>query len=226
MGKGKALRLGGFAVALTASAALVASATGATGAYFTDSHSGSVTATSGHLTLNVTDPNLNFAGLVPGVDKTLNVDYNTDSSVNEDIWLVFSATDPGYQAWTGPKSNAFGGGLGRFGHFAVANNNSVDFQSYNLQLLDPAVPNPVCPVDANGDGGSSQQSSSVSDTPPLCGVPQAILLAQNVASGVNGQIEMTFGLTGRAKGQNASVASVPFTIVATQHGISPDAPNS
>jgi hypothetical protein len=230
MGISKAWRLGGFVAALGASGALIASATGATGAYFSDAHNGTLQATSGHLTLNVSDTTLNFTGLMPGEDQTKNITYSTDANGNEDVWLVFP-DNTAYGQFTGAKNATEwpDGGLGRYGHFAVSDTHGgLAFHSYNL-ANDP-TPNPAndCAVDANGRGGSDQQATSVSDTPPYCGVPHAILLASNLVSGTSGTISVTFGLTGRQVAQNQTEFvpnPVQFQIVGTQHGVRPDAPN-
>ena len=49
MKKSKALRLAGFAGALCASGALLGTSISGTGAYFTDSHSGAINASTGHV---------------------------------------------------------------------------------------------------------------------------------------------------------------------------------
>jgi hypothetical protein len=63
------VKVGGFVGTLAAGAALVGTAVTGTGAYFTDSKAGNLSASSGHLTLNTTDTNLSFRDLVPGEDK-------------------------------------------------------------------------------------------------------------------------------------------------------------
>ena len=249
MNKGTALRLGGFVAAVGTSAALIAAASGTTGAYFSDTHSGTMQATSGHLLLTISGSStaLDFTDLMPGVNQQKNISYTTDSSPNarEDIWLVFPVTTSvqqlAYAEFTGAKGE-FGyadGGLGRYGHFAVANNGNVAFTSYNL-ANDPSPSSSDCPVDANGRGGSNQQATSPTDTPPYCGVPKAILLASNLPTGTNGTINVTFGLTGRQTQQNQTEflgpvpwtnpvkyapSPVQFNIVATQSGVRPDAAN-
>jgi hypothetical protein len=244
MSHGKAWRVGGFIAALGASAGLIAAATGATGAYFSDSHSGTINATSGHLKLDLTDSGqltMSFTDLIPGQDQTKHVGFTTDSSssVTEDVWVVFptttSADKTAYSQFTGAKGE-FGyadGGLGRYGHVQIgATTGSYNraFVSYNL-ANDPALSDPVsggnlsaC-YDANGRGGSTQQATSPSDTPPYCGVPKAILVAANLSSGASGSVDITFGLTGRATAQEVPVFGVDYQIVATQHGVRPDAPN-
>jgi hypothetical protein len=230
MNKTKVFSLFGFLAAVGTATALIGSATGATGAYFTDSHTGTLQASTGHLTLNVTNTTLDFSNLVPGVYTTQTIDYNTNSNVNEDVWLTFPS-GPAYDNFTGPTgaSDAPGGGLGGYGHFAVSDTHGGSFTSYNLQDA-PAgdVTDPQCTVDANGDGGSNAQATGPnngSQSAPLCGVPQAILLASNLASGSTGEITLTFGVTGKWTLQNTALGNVPFNVVATQTGVRPDALN-
>ena len=230
----KAWRLGGFIAALGASGALIASATGATGAYFTDSHSGTIKGSTGHLKLDITSgsTNLNFTDLVPTQYQQQKIGYKVDSSAgaNEDIWLVFDPTSQGYIDFTGDdkqlNSGNGTGGLGRYGHFAVANNNVTKFTSYNLANLAPGASDATCPVDAStGDGGSNQQPTKATPRPPLCGVPAAIKLASNLSNGSTGEVEITFGVTGYWSAQYAPAVNVGYKIVATQAGVQPDATN-
>lgn len=234
MAIGKAWRLGGFIAALGASGALIASATGATGAYFSDSTPGTISAASGHLNLDVTggSTTLNFSGLMPGEDQTRQITYSTNvSSGAEDVWLYFP-DNVAYGQFTGAKNAEWAdGGLGRYGHFAVSDSNGgTAFESYNLQNrpADDTSTTDFCYVDGNGRGGSSVKATSETDTPPYCGVPHYILLASNLGSGATGTITITFGLTGKQTQQNQTEFSpdpVQYQIVGTQHGIRPDAGN-
>jgi len=245
------VRLAGFVAAVGATALLIGAASGTTGAYFTDSHNGTMQGTSGHLKLNLSDSSqlsMNFTDLIPGQDQTKHVVFTTDSSstVTEDVWVVFPTSDPNnpttdaalklaYAQFTGAKGEFgwAGGGLGRFGHVQIgATTGSYDraFVSYNL-ANDPALSDPVsggnlsaC-YDGNGRGGSTQQATSPSDAPPYCGVPKAILVAANLSSGASGTVDITFGITGRWTGQMLPVLGVDYMIVATQHGVSPRALN-
>jgi hypothetical protein len=251
MSHGKAWRISGFIAALGASAGLIASATGATGAYFTDTHSGTFQAVSGHLRLTVTgDLALSYTDLIPGQDQTKTIGFTTDSSSNvtEDIWVVFPTATPeqklAYAEFTGAKGE-FGygdGGLGRFGHVQIgATTGSYDraFVSYNL-ANDPALGNSTsgnlsaC-YDGNGRGGETQQATSPTDvTMGYCGVPKAILVATNLSNGASGHVDVTFGLTGKQTQQDQTefmhsdhntLMPVQYQIVATQHGVRPDALN-
>jgi hypothetical protein len=221
------LKVGGFIATMATGAAMLGAAVTGTGAYFTDSKAGGLSANSGHLTLNTTDANLHFDDLMPGEDTKRNIEFNVNSEGKSDVWLVFNKNDPGYALFTAAKGdpNAVDGGLGRYGHFAVSNNGGAPlFQSYNLQHKGAGAGD-SCGVDANGNGGSAQQAISPSDTPPYCGVPTAIKIASNLSSGEGGVLNMTFGITGRWTAQHSPVASVPFNVVATQAGVRPDALN-
>jgi hypothetical protein len=223
------LKVGGFIATMATGAAMLGAAVTGTGAYFTDSKPGGLSANSGHLTLNTTDANLHFDNLVPGEDKTKTVDFNVDATGKSDVWLVFNPTDVGYLAWTGASDNVLypAGGLGRYGHVVIANGGSTLFQSRNLKF-DPAGPNTSasCYVNpATGHGGSDVGPTSPTDTPPYCGVPTAIKIASNLSSGEGGVLNMTFGITGKWTVQHSPVASVPFNVVATQAGVRPDALN-
>ena len=219
-------KIGGFIGTVAAGAALVAAAAGGTGAYFTDSKPGTISATTGQLKLNTTDTNLSFKDLVPGTSKTKDISYNVETTDPSDVWLVFDPTDVAYLKFTGAKGNPSypDGGMGRFGHFAVSNDSGGPlFQSYNLAHVEAGG----CAGDGNGRGGSNQQSTSreIEGAPPQCGVPSAILIASNLTNGQGGTVHLTFGVTGRWTGQNATLTPVPFNLVATQAGHRPDAAN-
>lgn len=232
MSRSTGWRIGGFVAALAASAALVASAASSTGAWFTDVTDGSLSASSGHLNLVVSgDKTINFANLMPGETRTADLGYTADvSGGTVDVWLVFPTDTPqqatAYCLFTGPKDQCGGGGLGRYGYFAVsADGYGQAFRSHNLKNAPAGVTGQSCGVDGNGRGGSDQQATSVLDTPPYCGVPTAILVADNVADGASGTLHVSFGLSGRQDQQGQVEPTVPFQIVATQSGHRPDAEN-
>jgi hypothetical protein len=232
MFKNKSARIAAFIGTLGASAALIGAAATNTGAYFTDSETGQIAGTTGHLTVDkLNDYNLSFDNLVPGEYKDRSVAYRTGGDTNEDIWLKFPAGTP-YGQFTGAKDNGSNGnidgfadgGMGRFGHFAVKDNaGNVLFSSYNLQNESNGTSG--C-ADSNGHG-SGPQATSPTNTPPLCGVPHYMLIETNLPSGSDRSLTMTFGVTGKQtqQGQYAPPANVPFQVVATQHGVRPDALN-
>ena len=237
MRKSKALRVGGFVGALATSAALVGFAASGTGAYFTDAHNGAINASTGHVKLDVSpaDGQLNFTNLLPGEYQTQQINYTAHGTGAEDVWLVFPTTasdgsNPS-EAFTGSGGDAAGGGLGRYGHFAVTSN-AGDFTSYNLQNPGTTFPHTgsSCSIDANGHGGSDQQAASRTDPTliPFCAPANAILLDSNLPDGAGGTATLTFGYTPLLRsGQDAPNAKVvSYQIVATQHGIRPDDPNN
>lgn len=244
MRKGRLLRLAGFGVALCTSAALVGAAVQTTGAYFTSTADGTITASSGHLTLSAQNTSLDFSNLMPGDNVTKTINYQVDASSGQiDLWLTFDPTSSAYQAFTGGKDspNVPDGGLGRYGWFAVSESHwGQAFRSGNL-AFPPYVANtgehqttyssqtsPQCTVDATGRGGSDWIATAANggDTTNegYCGVPEQILLVSGLSNAASGSVNVTFGLNGwKQKDQNQPEfgGSVPFTLVATQHGQTP-----
>lgn len=213
----KTLRIGGFLGAAGLTAALLGVAVAGTGAYFSDTEAGNLSATSGHIDLTVGNTYLELTELMPGVDQDTSVAYKVDVSGRSDVWLTFDQTTPGFRAFSGGKTSAdTNGGLGRYGHFAVSSDTGLLFRSYNLAHVSYLEPNSVpCPVNVDGIGGSDTGTA-------YCGVPAAIKIASGLSSGATGNINLTFGLTGKATTlPNTTWASVPFKIVATQEGRRP-----
>jgi hypothetical protein len=225
--KSKALRLAGFAGALCASGALLATSISGTGAYFTDSHNGSINAGPGHVRVQVSDASLNFDNLLPGDYKTDRVNYTADGTGAEDIWLVFPTDGSANAFLQTPSTGATP--LGRFGHFAVTSTGGANFSSYNLTASPSGYSSSdSCGIDANGEGGSNQQAATKADIVPFCAPRPAILLQSNMNASDAGSADLTFGFTPLLKGgQDGPRATiVPFKIVATQHGVRPDDPNN
>jgi hypothetical protein len=231
MRKATTVRIAGFIGALCASGALVAASVSGTGAYFTDSHNGSINAGTGHIKVDVTpaDGNLNFDNLLPGEYQTQRVTYTAHpSSGTEDIWLVFpNAGNDGDAFISHPASGATP--LGRYGHFGVTSSGGASFQSSNLALSTSGYNGTdSCTIDANGEGGSSQTASSTSDPVPYCAPMGAILLQSGMGDGAYGTADLTFGFTKLLKsGQDSGRHALEsYKIVATQHGIRPDDQNN
>jgi hypothetical protein len=238
--KSSAIRLAGFVGALCASGALIGTAVSGTGAYFTDAHSGSINATTGDVKVNTSDLSLNFNGLLPGNYKTQDIGYQATGTSAEDIWLVFP-TDGSAEAFTGKPDDTAGGGLGRYGHFALTSTGGASFVSNNLSNPGTTTGHtgPLCGRDANGWGGSSALASSKSDIIDFCAPSNAILLQSNMNPGDSGHATLEFGFTqlltnGRNSvgnldnhNEDATIAPlVKYSIVATQHGVRPDDPNN
>ena len=253
MHKKKAARLAGFIGALCASGALVGIGVAGTGAYFTDSHNGAINASTGHIrvTTNPTDGQLDFTNLLPGAYQTDQLTYKADvlggAGATEDVWLVFPpgdgtanpAANPS-EAFTGNPSDGLGGGLGRYGHFALTSSGGAHFTSYNLN--NPGTGShsgPTCSIDPNGWGGSNAQPTSPSDTTTaaFCAPANYILLSSGMANGQSGWVNLTFGFTplltdgknqvGNVDDHNEDQTLHPvvnYQIVATQHGVRPNDP--
>jgi hypothetical protein len=230
MQKKKAAKISGFVAALCASGTLVGMAVSGTGAYFTDSHDGAINASTGHVKVNVSDTTLNFANLLPGEPKTVNVDYVANGTGNEDIWLVLP-TNGGADALT---DDGNGDGLGRYGHFAVSAP-AGSFTSSNLRhnFTSDQSSGLSCGVDANGHGGSNQEAANTNNSDPAsyvpyCAAPHAILLSSNLAAGQGGTADVTFGYTKLLKGaqDDGGKQIATYKIVATQTGVRPDDVNN
>jgi hypothetical protein len=225
------LKVTGFVGTLGAGAALVATAATGTGAWFTDSEAGSISANSGHLAINLTggERNMNFADMMPGDYQTKSITYQvTQSSGKSDVWLTFDKNSAAVGAFTGAKQAPYpDGGLGRYGHFRVLDSNGNQiFVSNNLaHPTNPADP-AQCYVDADGHGGSDATPQNATETIPYCGVPYAIKLASGLNSGASRNFTIEFGFTGRQVQQGQSLAAtVPFDVVATQAGHGPNDAN-
>jgi hypothetical protein len=228
MNKRKTARVAAFIGAVGASAALIASAVGTTGAYFTDTEAGSVGTSYGHVVLNkASNFNLAFDNLLPGKYQDKTVSYDTvGASDTEDIWLVFDKSNSTYQAITGTN------GIGGFGHFAVFNNAGNQlFSSWNLHN-DPSTGQSGCANDLGhgGNGRNDDYTYNHNATPAnpndtYCGIPGAIKIESGVPANNARQFQITYGITPRASNawQSFPSSSLPFKVVATQEGIRPDA---
>jgi hypothetical protein len=208
--RSRGARITGFAVAVGATAALIAFGVSSTGAYFTDSQSGTITGKMGNIRIDanvVNQGNLNavFTNMLPGTGQTATVTYKNASTANpEDVWVVFNPTDLGTgDGQTGVNS------LGSYGEIHVGSNGVEVFASANLNDHYP------CGTVSAG-------------YPTICPLPGAIQL--NSSLGVGGTGQMTFSFTPSAKfknsAQNSQVLKLRYKIVATQVGVSPLDPNN
>ena len=214
----KLLTVGALGVA---AAALIATGSGVTGAYFTESHDGSIKASTGVVRVDPTSSlNLNFTNLLPGKFDTQRVTYTANGSGIEDIWLVFSDVDVEHNFLSGaPRIGA--APLGGFGHFALKSD-AGSFSSWNL--ASGASP---CSTNGNGHGGSDVEGTKANPV-PFCPVPKFILLSNNLSAGETGYADITFGFTKRLTAPQGSPLGeiAPYKIVATQDGILPGDPNN
>jgi hypothetical protein len=222
------------AASLLASAALLGGtaffASGATGAYFSDTHDGSVTGTIGNVHVTTfgggATNNLTFNNLLPGEKQTVTLNYTNTGSSAEDIYLKFN------------NSTALSAlnDLGKYGEVHIAANGVAIFDSINLK-------DQHC-GDVYSQGANTDEHSSEFGKPLCWPLRSQYLLASNVAPGQSGSFEFSFNysaaLSGQAiaganapafnsypvTGQATAVSGVtgaglPFQVIATQRGITP-----
>ena len=217
-----------------AAVALVAASTSVTGAYFSDSHDGTINSSTGAVKVDVSGMTMNFDKLLPGDFKTQTVTYTARGTEAEDIWLVFPTLPGATNAFLNGQKGTSGEepSLGRYGHFAVQDASGATlFTSYNLKTAPSLGGTDSCFVDANGHGGDTAQAANAGDySLRYCPVPNAIKIGSSISSTVRTSAVVTFGYTKLLKGdgyQNLpSSVIAPFKIVATQVGILPSDPNN
>ena len=188
----KAVRLGGFVVCLGTSAALVGAATGATGAFFSDTKSGKITGRSGSIKVSTEGStnsdgsaaagpgflDLSFDGLLPGEPQSVIIHYANTGNSPEDVWLTFPNV---------PALHALNN-LGRYGELTLTNSlgGEPDFHSTNLN--DGRTGNPGNLIDAGTDS-----CGTLSAIPPACWpLPNKIKVRSALPKGGSGTVTFTF----------------------------------
>lgn len=217
MGRSTAARVAVWVATLGAMACLVIVATGATGAYFSDSHNGDITGTIGSIKVTPsggtgTDgTDFTFANMLPGVPQTVTVNFANSGKNAEDVWLVFN---------NATALSALNN-LGSYGEVHISNGHAL-FDSANLN-----------------DNRTSCGPFAPTGCWPL---PQQIQVASNLQPGSSGHASFTFNYAGKLKdpaaeggpfniypvtGQvtvnaaDGAGAGLPYEIVATQVGQTP-----
>lgn len=184
----------GLALALVVVAGLVAVASGATGAYFSDTKSGAITGDSGTILVKTTGgtgaDGLNFFwdNMLPGVQYSATATYQNMGNSVQDVWLVF----PNKTALSALNS------LGNYGAARVTSTNGAYF--YSNCLLDH-------PVD---QGAISYTGHTIRM------LPQMIRLAQNVGPTASGSMTFTFAYASKLGGSGLeggqfNVYPAPYT---------------
>ena len=217
------------AVSIAASVALLGGtaflASGATGAYFSDTHSGNISGTIGNIHVRPSggsgtdSTDLAFTNLLPGVAQTVKLNYTNTGSDPQDVYIVFN---------NATALSALND-LGRYGEVHLSANGTALFDSANLD--DHLVPGVHC---------------STFDPSGCWPLKSQYLLASNLAPGATGNVSFSFNYTGKLKDQapagapaaawntypatdgqftinaaDGKGAGLPYEIVATQHGITP-----
>jgi hypothetical protein len=229
--KKKATRIAMFIGTIGVSAALVGAGVAATGAYFSDTNSGTITGTLGSIKVTTsggtgTDSlDFNFANLLPGETQKADGRYTNTGRNAQDVWIVFNNADALHAL----------NNLGSFGEVHIVSNGTDEvFASTNLN--DNLAP-------ASGTCGP------FSPAPGMCWpLPRQIKLADNVNPGLSGEFSFSFRYpakmgniptSGIGDGQGSNIAGaigpewnryplgspissgLPYQIVATQDGITP-----
>ena len=176
-------KIGALGVTASGAVALLLTATGATGAFFSDTQTGVVTGTTGAITISTTNRTLNFTDMLPGVAQSQKLIY-TDNSINpEDVYLVF------------PNASALGAlnNLGSYGQVSVSSTGGAYFASTDLN-----------------DNSTSCGAFSSSGCNPL---PAVIKLQGNLASHASGTMSFSFNYASKlTDGPNDAAENAPFNV--------------
>jgi hypothetical protein len=212
---------------MTASAAIVlglaATASGATGAFFSDAHSGTITGSLGTISVAVnggnagSDTNFQFTDMLPAVPQTIEVNFGNTGINAEDVWVVF------------PNAIALSAlnDLGHYGQLHITSNGADIFDSVNLN--DHST---TCPAST---------PANPTDCKPL---PSQLELIGSLAPGASTSMKFEFNYSALLGGSGHSAgggtfnlyptttqttgaagsptnAGLPYQIVATQVGFAP-----
>ncbi|MGV8965614.1 MAG: hypothetical protein ACOH2F_04990 [Cellulomonas sp.] len=204
----KSVRVGGFLSAAALTATLVGVGVAGTGAYFTDTEAGNIAGTMGSIKVAATtDLNVVFTNMLPGQASVQTIGYANNGANAHDVWVVFP------QAALGDFSKYTDIGLindkGTYGEIHIKAGGTAVFDSNNLN--DDAT---SCPL------GSSDPAKGQGPCNPLL---TQYLLASNLAPLAEGNMEFSYTPGAKYKtNQGLPEFVLPYTIVATQHGIAPD----
>lgn len=180
-------RLAAFGASIAVLGAVAVSAAGTTGAYFSDTHSGTVSGTVGSIKITTsggsgTDGlNLAYTNLLPGEKQTVTAHFQNTGLNAEDVWVVF------------PNAVALHAlnDLGHFGEFHIAGDGVAKFDSANLS-----------------DGLETGRCGALSPT-GCWPVPQMLKVASNVApNNTVHNVDFTFNYSSNLSGQTAAGGGV------------------
>ena len=162
MHKSITMRVGAVGAASAMAGGLAVIASGTTGAYFSDTKTGSITGTIGNVHLSTTDTTFAWTDMMPGEAKSATVAFTGKGSGPQDFYLVF----PNLTALSALNS------LGEYGAVHISGNAMDNWDSANL--------NDGYPCGTPGNVGVAT----------LCSVPQQLKLASNL--GINETRNFTF----------------------------------
>jgi hypothetical protein len=126
-------------IAVIAALGALAMGVGTTGAYFSDSHDGSVKGTIGTIKINPTSgTTFTYDNLLPGEPQTATLTYENTGRSPQDVWLTF------------PNATALSAlnDLGTYGELHVVSNGTEIFGSANLNDHTDTCPTGCTPLPA------------------------------------------------------------------------------
>lgn len=217
MTKGIKIRLGALGASLLLLALLVITATGVTGAYFSETKSGSIHGTVGSIHIKTsggTGSNgleFNFNNLLPGEPQTATVEYQNTGASKQDVWVVFNNKEALHAL----------NNLGTYGEVTLSNSGGVFFHSANLNDNLPPASGTCGPFSPSGCW-------------PL---QEKYQVGSNINPGAGSYFRFTFAYASKLKSQPAEGEEVlwntyppeatpegnglPYQVVATQVGQEP-----
>ncbi|MHB1433063.1 MAG: hypothetical protein ACYCVZ_13205 [Streptosporangiaceae bacterium] len=251
----KRWRLVAFTGALVGSAGLVVAAATATGAYFNDTQSGTVSGNFGSIHVTTSGgtgtDSLDFSmtNMLPGQWQTITVHYKNTGLNTEDVYLVFNTADALHAV----------NNLGQYGEAKITSGSNTIFYSTNLSDGETAALGPITETgghcSSNPPAGSNDvalSSAGEGTANPGCWpIPDVLKLASNVQPGQAGT--MTFSFAPGPKWSSAAAETaqffcyplvqgatqedqtcttnspqygLPYQIVATQPGVAPNNPDN
>jgi hypothetical protein len=207
------VRVIGFIGSVGLTVGLVGAAVTGTGAYFSDAKHGQIDATMGSIAITgydgtgVDQLDMAFTDLLPGEAATATVRFQNTGRNAQDVWVVFP------QSALGDFNHLTDTGLvndrGSFAEIRIKSSGTEVFQSANLN-----DDHASCPP------GTEDPTKGL---PPCRELPHMVLLQSNLPKDAVSNFEFMFRPGAKTKGgAGLPVLSLPYTLVATQHGITPD----
>jgi hypothetical protein len=200
--------------------ALVVMATGATGAYFSESKQGEISGTTGSIHVHTSGgsgPNgllFNFKNLLPGEPQSATVEFKNTGHNNQDVWVVFDNAEALHAL----------NNMGHYGEVTIANPGGWVFHSANLNDNLPPASGTCGPFSPSGCWPLGEQYKVASNLAPGAGSWFKFTFGYTTHKGGigNSQEEMPFNTYPPEVEPSEIVGSgLPYEVVATQVGVEP-----